>query len=49
MTYTPTDHDNDGILSIFEDVDGDGKPLGMILMVITYGICMMLMMMVMVF
>ena len=26
MTYTPTDHDNDGILSIFEDVDGDGKP-----------------------
>ena len=28
MTYTPTDHDNDGILSIFEDVDGDGKPFG---------------------
>ena len=26
MTYTPTDHDNDGILSIFEDIDGDGKP-----------------------
>ena len=26
MTYAPTDHDNDGILSIFEDVDGDGKP-----------------------
>ncbi len=26
MTYTPTDHDNDGILSIFEDIDGDGRP-----------------------
>ena len=26
MTYAPTDHDNDGILSIFEDIDGDGKP-----------------------
>jgi len=26
MTYTPTDHDNDGILSIDEDIDGDGKP-----------------------
>ena len=26
MTYTDTDHDNDGILSIFEDIDGDGKP-----------------------
>ena len=28
MTYTPTDHDNDGILSIDEDIDGDGKPFG---------------------
>ena len=28
MTYTDTDHDNDGILSIFEDVDGDNKPFG---------------------
>ena len=26
MTHTPTDHDNDGILSILEDIDGDGKP-----------------------
>jgi len=26
MTYAETDHDNDGILSIFEDIDGDGKP-----------------------
>ena len=26
MTFTPTDHDNDGILSIDEDIDGDGKP-----------------------
>ena len=26
MTYTDTDHDNDGVLSIFEDIDGDGKP-----------------------
>ena len=28
MTHTDTDHDNDGILSIFEDIDGDGKPFG---------------------
>jgi FKBP-type peptidyl-prolyl cis-trans isomerase len=28
MTYTPTDHDNDGILSIYEDIDGDGEPFG---------------------
>ena len=28
MTYTPTDHDNDGILSIDEDIDGDAKPFG---------------------
>ena len=26
MTHTDTDHDNDGILSIFEDIDGDNKP-----------------------
>ena len=26
MTYTETDHDNDGILSINEDIDGDGIP-----------------------
>ncbi len=26
MTYVPTDHDSDGILSILEDIDGDGKP-----------------------
>jgi len=26
MTYNDTDHDNDGILSIFEDIDGDGSP-----------------------
>ena len=26
MTYTDTDHDNDGILSINEDIDGDGIP-----------------------
>ena len=26
MTYTDTDHDNDGILSIYEDIDGDGIP-----------------------
>lgn len=28
MTHTDTDHDNDGILSIFEDIDGDNKPFG---------------------
>ena len=28
MTSNPTDHDNDGILSINEDIDGDGDPLG---------------------
>ena len=28
MTYTDTDHDNDGILSIFEDIDGDNNPFG---------------------
>ena len=28
MTHTPTDHDNDGILSIFEDIDGNGDPFG---------------------
>ena len=29
MTSTSdTDHDNDGILSIFEDIDGDNKPFG---------------------
>ena len=28
MTHTETDHDNDGILSIFEDIDGDNKPFG---------------------
>jgi len=27
MTYTETDHDNDGILSILEDIDGDGSPI----------------------
>ena len=26
MTSNPTDHDNDGILSINEDIDGDGDP-----------------------
>ncbi len=26
MTHTDTDHDNDGILSIFEDIDGDNDP-----------------------
>ena len=26
MTLNPTDHDNDGILSINEDIDGDGSP-----------------------
>lgn len=26
MTLVPTDHDNDGILSINEDIDGDGNP-----------------------
>lgn len=28
MTHTDTDHDNDGIISIFEDIDGDNKPFG---------------------
>ena len=28
MTHTDTDHDNDGVLSIFEDIDGDNKPFG---------------------
>ena len=28
MTHTDTDHDNDGILSIFEDIDGDNRPFG---------------------
>ena len=28
MTHTDTDHDNDGILSIFEDIDGDNNPFG---------------------
>jgi len=28
MTHSDTDHDNDGILSIFEDIDGDNKPFG---------------------
>ena len=28
MTHADTDHDNDGILSIFEDIDGDNKPFG---------------------
>ena len=28
MTHTDTDHVNDGILSIFEDIDGDNKPFG---------------------
>ena len=49
MTYTPTDHDNDGILSIDEDIDGDGKPLEMTQMAIICGICMMLMMTTMVY
>ena len=26
MTSNPTDHDNDGVLSINEDIDGDGDP-----------------------
>ena len=26
MTLVPTDHDNDGVLSINEDIDGDGSP-----------------------
>ena len=26
MTWNPTDHDNDGVLSIDEDIDGDGDP-----------------------
>ena len=28
MTHVDTDHDNDGILSIFEDIDGDNRPFG---------------------
>ena len=28
MTHVDTDHDNDGILSIFEDIDGDMRPFG---------------------
>ena len=28
MSHTDTDHDNDGIKSILEDIDGDGKPFG---------------------
>ena len=28
MTHADTDHDNDGILSIFEDIDGDNRPFG---------------------
>ena len=28
MTHVETDHDNDGVLSIFEDVNGDGTPFG---------------------
>ena len=28
MTHTDTDHDNDGVLSIFEDIDGDSNPFG---------------------
>ena len=28
MTHSDTDHDNDGVLSIFEDIDGDNKPFG---------------------
>ena len=28
MTHNETDHDNDGILSILEDIDGDGEPFG---------------------
>ena len=28
MSHTGTDHDNDGIKSILEDIDGDGKPFG---------------------
>ena len=27
MTHTDTDHDNDGILSIFEDIDGNDDPI----------------------
>ncbi len=28
MTHVDTDHDNDGVLSFFEDIDGDGNPFG---------------------
>ena len=28
MTYTDTDHDSDGVLSILEDIDGDNNPFG---------------------
>ena len=28
MTYNESDHDNDGILSILEDIDGNGTPFG---------------------
>ena len=28
MTYNKADHDSDGVLSILEDIDGDGSPFG---------------------